>query len=262
MTQKTFILSGSTNDFTVYYPYPIILDPSKKYEAAFLSLETYNSIPNITAKNNIFKYSNDSGVSWKIISLDKDAYEINQINDEIQLQMIMNNDYDAANKTFHVNISVSRLSSAVEITNPNYKIDFGVDNSIGKILGFESVILSQGYHKSPNIIDIMNVNAILVNVDIISGSFVNETSTPAIHVFSPNVGPGYKIRERPQPELTYYEVNRSYIDSIRVWLTDKNKNLIDFQGERVTLRITIREQKNAKYYIKEAIKELKDENIL
>jgi hypothetical protein len=50
-------MSGNTCDFITSYPQPIILDQGKKYEAAFLSLETYNSIPNITDKNNKFVYS-------------------------------------------------------------------------------------------------------------------------------------------------------------------------------------------------------------
>ena len=50
----SFILSGNTSDFTTCHN-SVILDSNKKYEIALLSLDTYNSIPNITAeKNNIF----------------------------------------------------------------------------------------------------------------------------------------------------------------------------------------------------------------
>jgi len=89
----------------------------------------------------------------------------------------------------------------------------------------------------------MNVNSILVNVDFIHGSYVNGERRQAIHSFFPNVGPGYKIRERPQPELIFYPVNSHYINHIRVWLTDQDNNLIDLQGERITIKIVIREVK-------------------
>ena len=43
---STFILSGNTSDFTTCH-HSVNLDPNKKYEAALLSLDTYNSIPKI-----------------------------------------------------------------------------------------------------------------------------------------------------------------------------------------------------------------------
>ena len=45
---STFILNGNTSDLTRCHN-SVNLDPNTKYEAALLSLDTYNSIPNITA---------------------------------------------------------------------------------------------------------------------------------------------------------------------------------------------------------------------
>ena len=171
MKQFTITLSGNSCDFTIPFPHPIILDQKQDYEAAFLSLETYNSIPNITDKNNKFVYSVNNGETWKTITLEKDAYSLPQINSEIQRQMILNNDYDGDN--LYVNISHSRLSAVVEITHPNYQINFGIANSIGTLLGFGNTVLSAGYHKSPRIVDIMNINSVLIDVDLIHDSYVN-----------------------------------------------------------------------------------------
>lgn len=240
MRQFTITLSENTCDFTTLFSHPIILDQKKEYEAAFVSLETYNSIPNITSKNDKFLYSIDNGTSWKTITLEKDAYEIAEINNEIQRQMIVNNDYDKEINSFYINISHSRLSTVVEITNPNYKVNFNVENSIGSTLGFEKEILSFGYNKSSKNVDIMKINSILINVDFIYGSYVKGDRSQAIHSFFPNVGPGYKIRERPQPELIFYPVSSHYINHVRVWLTDQDNKLIDLQGERVSIKIVIR----------------------
>ena len=242
MRQFTITLSGNTCDFITTFSHPIILDQKQDYEAAFLSLETYNSIPNITDKNNKFVYSVNNRETWKTITLEKDAYSLPQINSEIQRQMILNNDYDGDN--LNVNISHSRLSAVVEITHPNYKINFGIENSIGPLLGFGNTVLSAGYHKSPRIVDIMNINSVLINVDLIQDSFVNGVKGQAIHSFYPNVGPGYKIEERPQPELIFYPIHSHYITHIRVWLTDQENRLIDLQGERITIRMVIRKSKN------------------
>jgi hypothetical protein len=237
----SFILSGNTSDFVTCHD-SVILDPNKKYEAALLSLDTYNSIPNITVnQNNIFKYSTDAGDTWKTIALNTGAYELEAINNEIKRQIIANDDDENA---FNIAANISRLTSIVNIDNQNYKIDFGVDNSIGSILGFGKIIIGHGYNESSNIVNIMQVNSILVNIDIIMGSYVNGSQSPTLYSFYPNVSPGYKIVERPNPSLIYYPLSRHDISRMRVWLTDQNGHLIDLRGETLTIRIHVREIKS------------------
>jgi hypothetical protein len=260
-------MSGKTSDFTTKYSPSIILDPRKKYEAALLSIDLYNSIPNITDKNNIFEYSTNTGVTWKTITLDPGSYELSAINDEIQRQMIANGDYDKINNLPYISITanISTLKSVIQISNPEYSVHFG-NYSLASVLGFEGGEHYVGYpggirFESPNIVDIIKINSILVNVDIIMGSYVNGLNTSTIYAFYPNVPPGYKIVERPSPSLIYYPVSRTEISSIRCWLTDQNGDSIDLRGERITLRISIKEIKNIKDQVVSAVKELKNENI-
>jgi hypothetical protein len=244
----SFILSGNTSDFTTCHD-SVTLDLNKKYEAALLSLDTYNSIPNITVnKNNIFTYSTDDGKTWKTIPLNTGAYELQAINNEIKRQIITNGDDESA---FNISANISRLTSIVNIENPSYKIDFGVDNSIASVLGFDKVIISYGYNESSNIVNIMQVNSILVNIDIIMGSYVNGSQSPTLYSFYPNVSPGYKIVERPNPSLIYYPLSRHDISRMRVWLTDQNGTLVDLRGETVTMRIHVREIKPEHDILKE-----------
>lgn len=259
MTQIPITLSSRSTDFTTHFPTPILLNKNKRYEAAFLSLETWNSIPNITNKNNNFTYSVDNGTTWKSIKLRKGAYEIDQINDEIQRQMIVSRDYNDTTESVYINISTFTLLCIIEISNPTYKIKFDVENSIGPLLGWNKELLSVGYHQSTNNVNISNVNSILINTDIITGSYVNGHRAKVIHSFSPGVGPGYKIREKPQPELVFCSINSNEIDTIRIWLTDEENNPLDLQGEEITVRILIREVSNIKQEIKRAVQELKFE---
>jgi len=267
MKSNTFILSGNTTDFTTYISPQIQFYSNKQYEAALLSVDTYNSIPNITDENNKFMYSNDKGVTWKTLILSKGSYELQAINDEIQRQMIINDDYDSVKNEYYINISanVSELKSIINITNESYLVDFRIENSIGPTLGFPSTSshIGYGYNKSEEIVNITKVNSVLINVDIISGSYVNGNQSFVIYSFNPNkVSPGYKIDERPNPKLIYYPVKGHTINSIRVWLTDQNNNPIDLRGETVTVTLHLREVKNVKQQIKKAIKELKNENVL
>src|ERR1700731_738169 len=131
----TVILSNNIFDFTTKLSPPIRLDPDKKYEGTLLSIDLYNSIPNITDENNKFKYSTDNGNTWKIITLDVGSFELQTINDEIQRQMVINGDYDSDNNNFYITISpnVSELKSIVDITNKSYLVDFSIENSIGSL---------------------------------------------------------------------------------------------------------------------------------
>ena len=88
----------------------------------------------------------------------------------------------------------------------------------------------------------------MIYIYIISGSYVNGSASPTIHSFYPNVSPGYEIVERPSPRLVFYPVSRDEINSMRVWLTDQNNDSIDLRGEKMTVRLCIREVKNVKLH--------------
>jgi len=241
---ETLVLTGNTSDFTTTLIPPIRLNEDKRYEAALLSITMYNSIPNITERNNIFKYSTDAGKTWKVITLPKGAYELQAINDKIQSQMIVNGDHNGDEFYVTIYADISQLKSVVEITNKSYQIDFRVKNSIASTLGFKPRILWSGYNLSDNIVDITKINLLLVNVDIISGGYVNGARSPAIYSFDPNrVSPGYKLEERPSPKVIYYQLNKNNIDSVRLWVTDQDSNSVDVRGENISVKLHIREQK-------------------
>lgn len=260
----------TTSDFTLNLSPPIHLHPNKKYEAALKSINLYNSIPNITEENNIFKYSTDEGKTWKTIALNTGSYELQSINDVIQKEMVLNGDYDVENNKFYITLSadIPELKSVIHITNKSYLVDFIVENSIGPTLGFFYDLLwhgkiGLGYNKSPRIVDIIKIKKVLVNVDIISGCYVNGKQSPCIYSFDPyKVPPGYKIDDYPKPSLTYYPVNRTIINNFRIWLTDEEENPLNLQGEEITISLEIREKISIKQEIIKAIKQLKKENIL
>ena len=72
---------------------PIILDSNKNYKAALSYFCSWNNIHNITKDNNIFKYSNDNGKTWKTITLIHGAYDLIDLNLEIHRYMLKNEDF-------------------------------------------------------------------------------------------------------------------------------------------------------------------------
>ena len=228
------LLSSNKSDFTTQFHCPLILK-GDRWTVGLVSLETYNSIPNITEKNNVFTYSTDSGVTWKTITLPIGSYEIQEIDSEIDRLMRLNKD-----KGIDIKVNNHTLGSVVHIRPETYEIDFTVENSIGIILGFDSVVLKHGYNISPSIVKILSVNSILVNCDIVSNSYLNSSNYPVLYSFFPNSKPGYKIIQDPV-NVVYLPINTEHIQNIRIWLTDQDGNALDFRGETITCRLNFKQ---------------------
>ena len=90
-------------------------------------------------------------------------------------------------------------------------------------------------------VNILTINSILlVNIDIISGSYVNGSTQPTIYSFFPDGSTGYKIIENPH-NLLYLPITSDTIHSIRIWLIDQNGNELNLRGENLSMRFHLRE---------------------
>ena len=94
--------------------------------------------------------------------------------------------------------------------------------------------------QSENPVNILSINSVVVNIDIISGSYLNGQRNPAIYSFFPAVSPGYKIIETPA-NLVYLPITLDAIYSIETSLTDQNGLQLNLRGENVTIRFHVRE---------------------
>ena len=106
--------------------------------------------------------------------------------------LLSNGDEKAINFTFNKNTMLTTMT-----IKQGYDVSFDHPNSIGSLFGFTKKIYKEGTYISENIINILSVNAILVHLNIIAGSYVNGQREPVIYSFFPKVSPGYKIVETP-----------------------------------------------------------------
>ena len=120
------------------------------------------------------------------------------------------------------------------------EVDFGKDKAINSLLGFDSKNYSTGFHESENMVNILTINSMLVNIDIISGSYVNGSTQPTIYSFFPDVFHGYKIIENPH-NLLYLPITSDTIHSITIWLRDQNGNELNLRGENLSMRFHLGE---------------------
>ena len=88
--------------------------------------------------------------------------------------------------------------------------------------------------------NILVINSLLVNLDIISGSYVNGALLNTIYSFFPFASPGYKIIETPK-NLVYLPVTLDTIYSLETTLTDQNGILLNLRDETLTIRFHMRE---------------------
>ena len=234
------VVSNNKTLFKTRFNPPIQLDKKKKYEIAFVNLETYYSFPNIDATNNYFRYSPDGGTSWFEIYIPEGSYDITDINDTIQQKMRQNGHYDPANEGYYIAISAnSNTLKSVLIIDNNYQIDFRQPISISRLLGFNNDIYTLSFQESENVVNIISINSLLVNIDILSGSYVNSSSQNTIYSFFPNVSPGYKIVESPI-NLVYLPITLDTIHSLEVSITDQDGKQLNLRGETLTMRFHIR----------------------
>ena len=149
--------------------------------------------------------------------------------------------HDSINEDYYINISAnSNTLKSVLILEKDYQVDFNHQNSLAKVLRFTGAKYTGGFHESENVVNILNINSILVNIDIISGSFVNGTTKNTIYSFFPKGSPGYKIIESPI-NLVYLPLTLDTIDSLNVYITDQDDHLLNLRNEKITIRFHIRE---------------------
>ena len=243
-THKTsfqIIISNDKSNFNTRFNPKLELEREKVYEIALVNLETYYSFPNIDETNNIFVYSPDNGNSWVKIKIPEGSYEIDDINNTIQHEMEKRGHYDEINEDYYINIAPNTNTlKAVLILEKGYQVDFNHQNSLAKVLGFTGAKYTEGFHESENVVDILRINSILINIDIISGSYVNGTTKSTIYSFFPDVSPGYKIIESPV-NLVYLPITLDTIDSLNVTITDQDYHLLNLRNEKLTIRFHIRE---------------------
>ena len=240
-TSFQIIVSNNKSNFNTKISPAIELEKGKEYEIALVNLETYYPFPNIDETNNVFVYSHDQAQTWTKIKIPTGSYEIDDLNNTIRFEMEKAGHYDEVNNDSYISISAnSNTLKSILIIESGYQVDFYHQNSISKVLGFTGTKYEEGFHESENVVDILRINSILVNIDIISGSYVNGTTKSTIYSFFPKVSPGYKIIESPV-NLVYLPITLDTIDSLNVTITDQDDHLLNLRNEKLTIRFHIRE---------------------
>ena len=88
------------------------------------------------------------------------AYELEGLNDEIKRNMIKEGQFAETNYPFKIKLKFSTFGSMVEVFSQRPLISFLPDDSMGDLLGYSAISLSEPYNLSPNPVDVLSFDKI------------------------------------------------------------------------------------------------------
>ena len=199
---------------------------NKQFKIAITFLTGYNGIFNISSKNNKFYFINPANETV-MITIPHGAYELESLDLEIKRIIIEEGHITKDFYPFSIKPNFSTLGSIIEITDPNFSIDFTYDNTIHDLLGFNAVILEDEYNLSQNPVDILSFDNIFLECDIAQGMIFKGKKSSIIHNFTMDVDPGYKYIEKFRGGVQWYMMeSKDVISSICFKLKNENGNLV------------------------------------
>ncbi|GIY65913.1 uncharacterized protein CDAR_317361 [Caerostris darwini] len=181
------------------------------------------------SNNNFIEYFDPFGVEHSI-TIPNGNYMISELNEEIE---------DHFNGKSPIIFDVHQATSRFIIKlDKGFTIDFEGGN-LHEILGFESKVYDQPKQRGKYIADISKgIDDIFIHCDLIT-SLYNEGTSDILYLFSPLNPPGSMIVINEINPL-FEEVNRKdYIDSVRMYITDQNDNIIDLNHQRVIYKLIL-----------------------
>ena len=217
---------------------------NKQFKLAITFLSAHNGIFNVTNENNKFYFTKSitDDNHYIMITIPPGAYEIESLNDEIKRIIINHEHFTEDTYPFLIKPNFSTLGSIIEISNEESAISFKASDSIGSLLGFNKITIYDEYNLSDNPVDILSFNNIFIETDIAKGMIFKGKRTGIIHNFTMDVDPGYKYIEKFRGSVQWYMMeSKDVISSIYFKLKNENGDLVSFNGQSITFRLSIEE---------------------
>ena len=234
------VMDKSTHEEHLFQP---LQTNKKQFKIAITFLSAYNGIFNVTNSNNkfyFFKSISDEDHIQRTIR--PGVYEIEALSNEIKRIIIDEGHYTEVDYPFFIKPDLNTLGSIIEISPPGPVISFVPNDSIGELLGFDKTTIYEEYNFSPNPVDIISFDNIFIECDIARGMIYRAKQSNIIHNWTMTVNPGYKYVERFFGGISLNMMeNKDIISSICFKLKNENNQLVSFNGQSVTFRLSIKE---------------------
>ena len=235
------VMDKSTHEEHLFQPLQTNI---KQFKIAITFLTAYKGIFIVTNANNKFYFTKSSSDEDGFVqtTFSPGAYELENLNNEIKRIIIDEEHYTEANYPFSIKPSFSTLGSIIEISTQGPVITFVPNDSIGSLLGFNKRTIYEEYNLSDNLVDILSFDNIFLESNIARGMIFKGKRSGIIHNFTMGVDPGYKNIEKFRVGVQWYMMeSKDIISSIRFKLKNENENVVSFNGQSVTFRLSIKE---------------------
>ena len=234
------VMDKSTHEEHLFHP---LQTNNKQSKLAITFLSAYNCIFNVTnSKNKFYFFKSISDDDHIQISIRPGVYEIEALNNEIKRIIIDEGHYTEVEYPFYIKPDFNTLGSIIEISPQGPVITFAPNNSIGELLGFNKTTIYEEYKFSPKPVDIISFDNIFIECDIAKGMIYRGKQSNIIHNWTMTVNPGYKYVERSFGGISWYMMeSKDIISSICFKLKNENNQLVSFNGQSVTFRLSIKE---------------------
>ena len=233
------VMDKSTHEEHLFQP---LQTNNKQLKIAITFLSAYNGIFNVTNSNNKFYFKSFSDDDDIQISLRPGVYEIEALNNEIKRIIIDEGHYTEVEYPFYIKPDFNTLVSIIEISPQGPVITFAPIDSIGSLLGFGKSTVHEEYNISPNPVDIISFDNIFIECDIAKGMIYRGKQSNIIHNWTMTVNPGYKYVEKFFGGITWYMMeSKDIISKICFKLKNENNQLVSFNGQSVTFRLSFKE---------------------
>ena len=164
------------------------------------------------------------------------------MDDEFRRIIIENGHYSESDYPFRIKPNFSTLGSVVEILTPGPRISFVFDDSIGILLGLNEILVWGKYNLLHNPVDISSFDIIFLECDIAQGMIFKGKRSTIIHNFTMDFDPGYKYIEKFRGGVQWYMMEgKDIISSVCFKSKNENGNLVSFNGQSKTFRLSIKE---------------------
>ena len=201
---------------------------------------SWNNIDSRYANNKI-RWKKKTEQAWKTLTFPSGMYDYKRINTFIQQHT---GKVDPTNKdsdyifTIYFDMSIYRV---VTLIHNDYELDLSQGN-FGELLGYgKSTLRGDAVGRNvPNIT--RGVDWVYLHCDLITRSRAKNVPSDVLYSFSTSdLRVSYPFRKERR-RLEWQPVNKSYINEIRVWVTDGRNNILDLNGTDIAISLIIEEE--------------------
>ena len=230
------IINSTGNKVTINLQTPIELATDKTYEARLLQASIIYCMPNITSKNNLFKYKYNNNVVHTY-NIPVGLYTLDSLNKTIALltlQQVGNESvfyFQADEATSQIMTYFTVIASSIDCSGSNNVMQLlGYENDI-EIGNFSGTIDDNSYSRSTFRATLNPITSILVKCNICQGSsYVDSGLSNVMATIVPNCGPWSNIYvEHYHPQRCLVSVK--YIYKLEVELVNQDDEILDFSSE-------------------------------